>query len=459
MHDWAFLARENQLPPPGDWQVWLILAGRGFGKTRTGAEWVREKVKSGAKRIGLIAPTASDAREVMVEGESGILSVCWAGDKTISGDVLGKPSYEPSKRRLTWANGAIATTYSAEEPERLRGPQTECIWCDELAAWKYLQDTWDMAMFGLRLGDHPQVIVTTTPKPLPLVRQLVKDSLANPSKTKVTRGSTFDNAGNLAASFLKVIKDKYQGTRLGRQELNAELLDDVPGALWTRAMVDAAKQDELGNPWSVPDMQRIVVGVDPSGTRGEGDGGDSIGIVVAGKGVDGIAYILTDRTCKLSPDGWGRRAVAAYKEFEADRILGERNFGGAMVEHVIRTVDPNVSYKEVVASRGKVVRAEPVAALYEQGKVRHIGPDLELLEDQMCSITGNGYLGEGSPDRVDAAVWALTELMVEAPGAGMGIYELVRQQAEAKAAEPKPEPPKPELAPGSIEHAKAALGG
>ncbi|WP_246754766.1 DNA-packaging protein [Rhizobium lusitanum] len=408
LNDWRFLARDSQIAPEGDWQTWLILAGRGFGKTRTGAEWVREQVKAGRKRIGLIAPTASDAREVMVEGESGLLSVCWAADRTVTGEMLGKPSYEPSKRRLTWANGAIATTYSAEEPERLRGPQTECIWCDELAAWKYLQDTWDMAMFGLRLGSNPQAIVTTTPKPLPLIRQLIKDP-----RTVITRGSTFDNAGNLAASFLKVIKDKYDGTRLGRQELNAELLDDVPGALWTRAMIDVARQNEIGQPWSIPDLQRVVVGVDPSGTKGEEDNGDSIGIVVAGKGVDGIAYLLADWTCKLSPDGWGRRAVDAYRAFDADRILGERNYGGAMVEHVIRTVDHQVPYKEVVASRGKIVRAEPVAALYEQGRVRHVGADLELLEDQMCSMTGTGFLGDGSPDRVDAAVWALTELMLE----------------------------------------------
>lgn len=437
-----------------------MLAGRGFGKTRTGAEWIREQVKAGAKRIGLIAPTASDAREVMVEGESGLRACCWAGDKTDAGEILGKPLYEPSKRRLTWANGAIATTYSAEEPERLRGPQHDALWCDELAAWKYLQETWDMAMFGLRLGDRPRVAITTTPKPLPLIRQLIKDT-----RTVITRGSTFDNAGNLPASFLEVIKDKYEGTRLGRQELNAELLDDVPGALWTRAMIDSARKDDLGNAWVIPEMQRIVVGVDPSGTKGAGDGGDSIGIVVAGKGVDGFAYVMSDRTCKMSPDGWGRRAVEAYKEYSADRILGERNYGGAMVEHVIRTVDPNVSYKEVVASRGKVVRAEPVSALYEQNKVRHVTSgnkeydNLDLLEDQMCAITGNGYLGDGSPDRVDAMVWALTELMVETTGAGMALYELMRQQASAKANEAKPELPKPELAPGSVEHAMAAMGG
>lgn len=404
LHDWRFLARSNQLPPDGEWQNWLILAGRGFGKTRTGAEWAREELKAGASRLGLIAPTASDARDVMVEGESGLLAVCWAGDKTHSGEPLGRPQYEPSKRRLTWANGAIATLFSAEEPERLRGPQHDRLWCDELAAWKYLRETWDMAMFGLRLGDRPRTCITTTPKPTTVLREIIKDQ-----RTAVTRGSTFDNAGNLAATFLQAVKDKYEGTRLGRQELNAELLDDVPGALWTREMIDAARKDV-----KLPEMQRIVVSIDPSGTAGDQDDGDSVGIIVAGKGVDGQGYILADRTCKLSPDGWGRRAVAAYHEFKADRIIAERNYGGAMVEHVIKTVDRTVPYQEVVASRGKVVRAEPVAALYEQGRVKHAA-DLEMLEDQMCAMTGTGYLGDGSPDRVDAAVWALTDLLVSGP--------------------------------------------
>lgn len=401
LHDWRFLARSNQLPPDGDWQNWLILAGRGFGKTRTGAEWAREELKAGASRLGLIAPTASDARDVMVEGESGLLAVCWAGDKTYAGEPLGRPQYEPSKRRLTWANGAIATLFSAEEPERLRGPQHDRLWCDELAAWKYLRETWDMAMFGLRLGDRPRTCITTTPKPNQVLREIIKDR-----RTIVTRGSTFDNAGNLAPTFMQAVRDKYEGTRLGRQELNAELLDDVPGALWTRDIIDAARKDVR-----LPEMQRIVVSIDPSGTAGDQDDGDSIGIIVAGKGVDGHGYILADRTCKLSPDGWGRRAVAAYHEFKADRIIAERNYGGAMVEHVIKTVDRTVPYQEVVASRGKVVRAEPVAALYEQGRVKHTA-DLELLEDQMCAMTGDGFLGDGSPDRVDAAVWALTELLV-----------------------------------------------
>ena len=358
---------------------------------------------AGCSRLALIAPTAADARDVMVEGDSGILSVCWANDRDHRGNLIGRPSYEPSKRRLTWANGAMATTYSADEPERLRGPQHDAGWCDELAAWNYAQDAWDMFMFGLRLGSDPRAMVTTTPKPIPLLRQIM-----GAETTVVTRGSTYANRANLAPSFLDKIVTRYEGTRLGRQELLGEILDDYAGALWTRDMIDAAKRDA-----KVPDMQRVVVAIDPSGTAGADDEGDSIGIVVAGRGVDGLAYVLADRTCKLSPDGWGRRAVAAYREFKADRIVAERNFGGAMVQHVIRTVDKQAAYREVTASRGKVVRAEPIAALYEQGRVKHVA-GMEALEDQMCAMTGEGFLGEGSPDRVDALVWALTDLMTKA---------------------------------------------
>jgi phage terminase large subunit-like protein len=399
LYDWRFTARPEQVAPDGDWQVWAYIAGRGAGKTRSGAEWVREKVKAGCSRIALIAPTAGDARDVMVEGDSGVLSVCWARDKDHKGNPTGRPIYEPSKRRLTWANGAVATTYSADEPERLRGPQHDAAWTDEVGAWNYAQEAWDMAMFGLRLGTAPQVMVTTTPRPIPLLRQI----MASPN-TVITRGSTYANRANLAASFLDKIVTRYEGTRLGRQELLGEMLDDVPGALWTRDMIDAAKAGV-----TLPDMRRVVVAVDPSGTRGQSDDGDSVGIVVAGQGVDGVGYILADRTCKLSPDGWGRRAVEAYREFKADRIVAERNFGGAMVEHVIRTVDQRVAYKEVTASRGKVIRAEPIAALYEQGRVKHVA-GMTDLEDQLCAMTADGYLGEGSPDRADALVWALTEL-------------------------------------------------
>lgn len=401
---WDFWARPDQLEPEGDWTVWLALAGRGWGKTRTGAEWVRQ-IKETVGRIGLIAPTASDARDVMVEGESGILAISPPWDR---------PVYEPSKRRVTWDNGTIATLYSADEPDRLRGPQHAALWCDELAAWKYMQEAWDMAMFGLRLGGRPKVCATTTPRPLPLIRELVRSET-----THVTRGRTHDNLMNLAPAFRQAVLSRYEGTRLGRQELEAEILDDIPGALWTRQMVeDALWRGDL------PDMRRVVVAIDPSGASGsDGEVADAIGIVVVGKGVDGLAYVLSDWTCDLSPAGWGRRAVEAYHKYKADRIVAERNFGGAMVEHVIRTVDKSVSYREVVASRGKAVRAEPVAALYEQGRVRHVG-GLKELEDQMCSMTSDGYMGDGSPDRLDAAVWALSDLMLGEQGFQYGMLEV-----------------------------------
>ncbi|MCX5579451.1 DNA-packaging protein [Kaistia terrae] len=395
-NSWRLKARPEQLPPAGGWLTWLILAGRGWGKTRTGAEWIQEQVLTGtASRIALVAATASDARDVIVEGESGLLAIAPRGMR---------PEYEPSKRRLTWPNGAMATTFSADEPDRLRGPQFDAAWCDEIAAWKY-PESWSMLQFGLRLGKQPRVVVTTTPKPVQIIRDLQRRHMAGDKTIAITRGRTNDNRDNLAATFLAEIERRYGGTRLGRQELNGELLEDIPGALWTRTMIDAAQVDRL------PEMARVVVAVDPSGTKGSGDDGDSIGIVVAGKGIDGLGYILADRTCKLSPDGWGRRAVEAYREFKADRIVAERNFGGAMVEHVLRTVDANIPYKEVTASRGKIARAEPVAALYEQCRVKHrIG--LTELEDQLCAMTADGYVGDGSPDRADAAVWALSELVV-----------------------------------------------
>jgi phage terminase large subunit-like protein len=391
---WRSKARPEQLHPPGSWNGWLFMAGRGAGKTRAGAEWIKEHVESGAARhIALVAPTAADARDVMVEGPAGLLAVSspWC-----------RPEYEPSKRRLTWPNGAIATTFSSEEDDRLRGPQHDRAWCDELGAWNDASSTWDMLQFGLRLGSHPRWLVTTTPKPIKLLRDL----LAREGKdVVVSRASTFANAPNLAPAFLESIKARYSGTRLGRQEINAELLLDVQGALWTREMLDRANGQ-----WKLPDMRRVVVAIDPSGTRGQEDSGDSVGIIVAGLGTDGVGYVLADKTCKLSPDGWGRVAVNAYHAFKADRIIAERNFGGAMVEHVIRTVDPNVSYKEVTASRGKIARAEPISALYEQSKVRHAGSFIEL-EDQLAALTSEGFVGDGSPDRADALVWALTELM------------------------------------------------
>jgi phage terminase large subunit-like protein len=393
--EWRVWARPEQLAPTDPWRVWLILAGRGFGKTRTGAEWVREEVESGRRgRIALVAPTAADARDVMVEGESGLLAVSppWF-----------RPQYEPSKRRITWPNGALATVFTADEPDRLRGPQHDGAWCDELAAWRY-PDAWDMLQFGLRLGDNPRVVVTTTPKPARLIREL-RDRAKAMDGVIITRGSTYDNAENLADAFLKAVKDKYEGTRLGRQELYAEVLDDVPGALWTRARIDELRVQQA------PDMHRVVVAIDPSG--GHAEDNDEQGIVVAGLGIDGHGYTLADQSCRLSPDGWGRRAVQAYIDFKADRIVYEKNFGGEMVEHVIQTVaramGVRVATKAVTASRGKVVRAEPVAALAEQGKDHHVGA-FDQLEDEQCQFTPLGLVD--SPNRVDAKVWAYTELML-----------------------------------------------
>jgi phage terminase large subunit-like protein len=410
---WRAKARPEQLPPPGEWNGWVVCAGRGFGKTRTGAEWVRELVESGAAgRIALIAPTAGDCRDVLVEGPAGILAVSspWC-----------RPEYQPALRRLTWPNGAVASTFSAEEADRLRGPQHDAAWFDELAAFSNPSEVWDMAQFGLRLGTRPKWLVTTTPRPVRLLRELLA---REGHDVVITRGSTFDNAANLAPSFLKSIKAKYENTRLGRQELNAELLLDVPGALWTREMLDRAN----GN-WKLPDMRRVVVAIDPSGTKGAEDSGDSVGIVVAGLGTDGFVYVLADRTCKLSPDAWGRVAVNAYREHKADRIIAERNFGGAMVEHVIRTVDANVSYREVTASRGKIARAEPVSALYEQSKVRHVSAFTDL-EDQLAAMTGEGYVGDGSPDRADALVWAVSDLMLNGSNLLLS-YDVIQRAIDA----------------------------
>lgn len=381
------------MPPPGAWAYWLILAGRGFGKTRCEMEdaaWYG--VCNPGHRIALIAPTFADARDTMVEGDSGLLHL-------LPHEMI--KAWNRSLGELILVNEARFKLFSAEEPERLRGPQHHRAYCDELAAWAR-EETWDQMMFGLRLGVDPKVIIATTPKPTPLVRRLAADP-----KSVVTRGSTFDNSANLAASALDTLRAKYEGTRLGRQELYAEILDDVPGALWTRAMLDATVWPKDRTP---PDLRRIVVAVDPSGTKGAG-AGDDIGVVVAGIGVDGRGYVLADRSCNLPPAGWGRRAVEAYRAFNADRIVAEINFGGALVESVIRSVDASVAYTSVTASRGKVQRAEPVAALYEQGRISHLAAMPEL-EDQMCQMTSTGFMGDGSPDRVDALVWALTELML-----------------------------------------------
>jgi predicted phage terminase large subunit-like protein len=342
----------------------------------------------------------------MVEGESGLLNL---------GAASQRPDYEPSLHRLTWQNGAVATLYSADEPDRLRGPQHDLAWCDELAAWRYPQ-AWDMLMFGLRLGADPRVVVTTTPRPTKLMRELLADP-----RVAVTHGRTADNADNLAPAFLDQIVRRYEGTRLGRQELDGELLDDMPGALWTHGLIDAARVA------AAPALVRVVVAIDPAVASGED--ADETGIVCAGRAADGHGYVLADASGRYPPAEWARVAIAAWRAHRADRIVAEINNGGEMVEATLRVIDPDVPFGAVHASRGKVARAEPVAALYEQGRIHHLGA-LARLEDQMCSFTPDfdrtaaGY----SPDRVDALVWALSELFIETQ-AGAGIFETYRRLA------------------------------
>ena len=397
-YDWPTWARPNQLPPEGDWSKWLLLAGRGFGKSRAGAEWIIRKARDRPGcRIAMVARTAADTRDVMVEGESGVLAIS-------PPDFV--PVYVSSARRLTWPNGSQATLYSAEEPDLLRGPQHHYAWADELASWKR-PETWDMLMFGLRLGAHPQVVVTTTPRPVRLVKELVADP------TCITvRGSTYENRANLAPSFFSQIVTKYEGTRLGRQELNAEVLDDNPGALWTRALIEAARVT------AAPHFTRIVVGVDPEATSTENSA--ETGIIVAGLGADGHGYIIDDRSVLGTPHEWGTAAVTAYHRNNADRIVGEVNNGGEMVGYVIYSIDDSVAYKAVHASRSKQARAEPVSALYEQGRVHHLGTFPEL-EDQMSEWVPAS--GARSPDRLDAMVWAITELMLEQEAYQTVVYD------------------------------------
>lgn len=400
-YDWEIWARDDQLPPASAperaWTTWLILGGRGAGKTRAGAEWVRAEASSRRQgedgqvpRIALIGETLSDVRSVMVEGVSGLLAVHPSHER---------PVFEPSKRLLTWANGAIAQLFSAEDPESLRGPQFTAAWCDEAAKWRYAERTWDMLQFGLRLGAAPRQVVTTTPRPTPLIKRLMADPA-----TAVSKATTRANAANLAPGFLETIVARYRGTRLGRQELDAEILEDRTDALWPRQLIEDLRVD------TAPELQRIVVAVDPPVTSGRR--ADACGIVVAGRGPDARAYVLADATIQgARPAGWAAAAIRAYTRFDADALVAEINQGGELVESVIRQVDPAVAIRTVRATRGKWVRAEPVAALYEQGRVAHVGT-LPELEDQMCDFGPGGLSGGASPDRVDALVWALTDLML-----------------------------------------------
>jgi phage terminase large subunit-like protein len=336
--------------------------------------------------VNLIGATADDARDIMIQGESGLLVICPSDER---------PSYKKSDRLLVWPNGGKSLIFTADEPDRLRGKQHQKIWADEIAAWRY-EESWHQAMMGLRLGDRPQAVVTTTPRPIKIVRDLIADK-----RNHVTKGTTYDNKANLSPGFFEYVIKRYEGTRLGRQELRAELLEDVPGALWKASLIDQTRVSIC------PPLVRIVVAVDPAATSSADS--DETGIVVAGVGIGGHGYVLEDRTLQGSPAEWARAAVSAYQAHQADRIIGEVNNGGEMVGFTIATIDSNAAYKAVHASRGKQTRAEPISALYERGLVHHVG-SFAKLEDQMCTWVP----GEKSPDRMDALVWALTELFLEA---------------------------------------------
>lgn len=419
-YDWNFWGRPEQHEPPGKWKIWLPLAGRGWGKTRCGAEWVRHRIKSGDGRIACVAPTKGDVRRVMVEGESGLLNICWKGDKTYRGADMGFPVWSPTNNTITWANGAKAEFFSAEDPERLRGPQFHSAWCDEICAWTRMEETWDMLQFTLRLGRNPRILVTTTPKPVKLLRNILRPENIESGRVYRTSGSSYENADNINLEALS----QYEGTRLGRQELYAEILDEAAGALWNRKMIDDAQfslpedcivtlgDNQVDYRASVLNfakkLVKVVVSVDPAITANEES--DLTGIIVAGIDVNGTAYILEDKTDMYMPEQWARTAINLYHEYEADLIVAERNQGGDMVRSTLRTVDDSVPIKMVHASRGKFARAEPVSSLYERGKVKHV-KWLSDLEEQMVTWEPLGSIG--SPDRLDAMVWAVTNLLLK----------------------------------------------
>jgi len=389
LFDWRseLNARPNQIAPDGNWTTWLILAGRGFGKTRTGAEWIRERVESGlSKRIALIGKTPADVRDVMIEGESGLINIS---------PPYNMPNYEPSKRRLTWDNGAIAQTFSSYEPDQLRGSQFDTAWADEMASWEYPEETWDNLMFALRLGTKPQVCVTTTPKPLQLLI-----NLRDAQTTVLTKGSSYDNRENLNEQFFDSILSKYKNTRLGMQEIYAEILEESDNAMWKREWLDDSRLTDFPE-----DLERVVVAIDPAVTSKKTS--DETGMIVAGKDSEGKFYVLHDASARYTPSAWSEKAIMLFNQYQCDKIIAEVNNGGQLVEHTLRTQSENVPYKSVHASRGKRTRAEPIASLYEQGKVHHVG-NFQRLENQLCNWEATS--GEPSPDRLDALVWALTEL-------------------------------------------------
>jgi phage terminase large subunit-like protein len=393
--EWRFKGRDEQKPPEGDWRTWLIMGGRGSGKTRAGAEWVQAIASAGARsdlRIALVAETLGDAREVMIDGVSGI---CRIARKDF-------PDFEISRRRLVWPNGAVAQIFSSEDPEALRGPQFHYAWCDEVGKWKHAEETFDMLQFGLRLGTDPRQLVTTTPRPVPVLKRLIADA-----STRLVRISTGGNAKNLAPGFIDALERRYGGTRLGRQELAGEMIEDRDDALWRRGDIEAC----VIRP--VPALRRIVVAVDPPSGIGPNS---CCGIVVAGLEASGRAVVLADCSVEgATPAAWAQAVVRAYRRFEADRVVAEVNQGGEMVTAMLRSIDAALPVTMVRATRGKFLRAEPVAALYEQGRVAHAGRFTEL-EDQMCDFGPDGLSSGRSPDRLDALVWALTALVLEGQG-------------------------------------------
>lgn len=404
-YDWSFWARPSQAIPQGDWPIWLIMAGRGFGKTRSGAEFIRQKVEDGARRIALVARTPADARDVMIEGESGLLAISPPWDM---------PFYEPSKRRLTWSNGAMALVFSGEQPEQLRGPQFDTAWADELRTWQYPRETWDNLMFAVRLGRINQTVVTTTPKPIGVIKELLERE-----DVVKTFGTTYENFANLSPGFIREIIGKYENTSLGAQEIYARMLSEMPGSLWSRELIEQTRRRVAGH------LTRIAIGVDPEASSSEQSA--ETGICISAVDDEKHGYVLGDYSVRGTPKVWGQKVVNAYHDFQANVIMAEDNNGGEMVEYVIKTIDPTVNVKRIHASKSKQARAEPIASLYEQGFIHHCGL-FEQLEDQLCTwVPGEGP----SPDRLDALVWSLTELML---GGVPGYLSWIEDQIKAKIA-------------------------
>ncbi len=396
LYHWPFWARKDQLPPSGNWNSWLLLGGRGAGKTRAGAEWVRGLMegktplsKGKLTQIALIGETHADIREVMVEGPSGLIQIA-PREK--------RPVYNASRKVLIWPNGAKAYAFSSERYEALRGPQFEAAWCDEIAKWRYAQETWDMLQFGLRLGKRPRQVITTTPRAVPIVKMLLKDKAC-----VISRASTKANQANLAPAFLKEIVARYEGSLLGRQELHAELIEDNPAALWTRHILDIYRVERA------PALYEITIAVDPPVSSGPN--ADCCGIIVMGRGDDGHAYIISDLSVQgLRPAGWARKIVDAFNSYHADRLVAEVNQGGELIREIVLGIEPKLPFFPVRATKGKMVRAGPVAALYERGFIHHVGRQMSALEDEMCVYDGGGH--QKSPDRMDALVWGVTALML-----------------------------------------------